>query len=119
MKKVRSNRQWIDDLSGQQGATPQQQAHLDLANYLYIVGYNYLVRRQGDVNGLAESPGEELAALAQDCVQDILEKIAVANFALLARYHGKGSFTSWVAIILRNHIAGLLRRAPFTNYHLD
>ncbi|HMN27780.1 MAG TPA: sigma-70 family RNA polymerase sigma factor [Caldilineaceae bacterium] len=119
MKQIRSNQQWLDELRGGPGVELQRQAHLDLANYLYVVAYNYLLRRQSEVDGLAEHGAEELAALAQDCVQDVLEKISSADFALLAKFKGYGSFTVWSASILRNHIAGLLRRVPFTSRHLD
>jgi RNA polymerase sigma factor (sigma-70 family) len=119
MKQIRSNQQWLDELRGGRGVELQRQAHLDLANYLYVVGHNYLLRRQSDVRGLAEHGAEELAALAQDCVQDVLEKIAGADFALFSKFKGYGAFTGWAASILRNHIAGLLRRVPFTSHHLD
>jgi RNA polymerase sigma factor (sigma-70 family) len=117
MKQRRSNQQWLDELCGQNGPDAQRQAHEDLANYLYVVAYNYLVKRQPQVNGLRDWGQEELAALAQDGVQDLLEKFAMDNFAHLKKYSGSGSFTFWSAINLRNQMASLLRRSPFTRRH--
>ena len=114
MNLKRSNQQWLDQLRGQDGWDSQQQAHLNLANYLYIVAYNYLLKRQPDVGGLAEYERQEIAAMAQDYVQDVMENIARADFALLSKYHGAGAFTAWAAVVLRNHIAGALRTSAFT-----
>jgi RNA polymerase sigma-70 factor (ECF subfamily) len=119
MQQKRGNQQWLDELCGRHGPDVQQQAHLDLANYLYVVAYNYLLKRQGQINGLREWAQEELAALAQDCVQDLLEKFAAHNFAHLNKYSGIGPFTMWSATSLRNQIATLLRRSPFTRRHVD
>jgi RNA polymerase sigma factor (sigma-70 family) len=115
MKETRTNQQWLDELPGRLGIDVQRQTHLDLANYLYIVAYNYLLRRQGDVSLLNNYAVEELAALAEEFAQDILEKLARNGYALLAKFHGAGSFTAWCAIIVRNHIAGALRRPPYTH----
>ncbi|MCB0237375.1 MAG: hypothetical protein KDH08_01795, partial [Anaerolineae bacterium] len=63
--------------------TIQASAHKDLANYLYVVAYNYLRLRQADLRALADFAAEELASLAQDFVQETLEKLARRDFALL------------------------------------
>jgi RNA polymerase sigma factor (sigma-70 family) len=114
MNKRRTNQQWLDELTGRLGIDAQRQAHLDLANYFYVVAYNYLLKRQADVNGIAGYTPDDLASLAQDYVQDMLERIAYNQFALLSKYYGAGSFTSWCAITIRNHIASVLRRSLFT-----
>ncbi|MCB0184491.1 MAG: RNA polymerase sigma factor [Caldilineaceae bacterium] len=110
----RSNQLWLDELRGDCGYDRQRQAYLDLANYLYRVAYNYLLKRQNDVPLLATQLGTELAALAQDSVQETLAKIAANHAALLDQYAGRGRFLGWMALIIRNHIAGFLRRSPYT-----
>ena len=106
---VRENSVWLQDLRGAAGHAPQQRAHLDLANYLYVVGYNYLLRRQGDVAVLATFTATELAALAEDFVQETLERLARDQFALLDKYRGEGAFTSWASRLICNSIASQLR----------
>jgi RNA polymerase sigma-70 factor (ECF subfamily) len=112
--RKRSNEEWLQDLSGIAGATEQRQAHADLGNYLYVVAYNYLGLRRGDLVALAGFPAEDIAALAQDFVQEALERIARRNHALLADYRGAGSFTSWAAQIVRNQAAQELRKSYWT-----
>ncbi len=72
----RNNQDWLQELKGDCGVTRQADAHRDLASYLYVVAYNYLRLRQADLRALAVFPDEELAALAQDFVQETLEKLA-------------------------------------------
>lgn len=116
---LRTNQAWLDELCGGRGVTAQQQAHFDLANYLYVVAYNYLLMRQSNVAALAHVAPEELAALAQDFVQDTLEKLAADHFTRLHQYQETGQFSSWAAQIIRNQIAGELRKAAFTHPQLD
>ena len=113
VRQQRSDQQWLDDLRGQQGVAQQQQAYLDLANFLYRVGYNYLLQRQSNVLLLASQSEEELAAFAQDCVQDVLAKLYENSSARLDQFRGEGRFLGWAALIMRNHIAGLLRRSRY------
>lgn len=108
---ARSSADWLRDLRGAGGHAAQRQAHEDLARYLYVVAYNYLRLRQADLGALAELAAEDLAALAQDFVQDTLEKLARDDFQLLNRYRGDGRFTSWAAQIVRNQAAMELRKA--------
>lgn len=110
----RSNTDWLQDLTGSRGYAAQRAAHEDLARYLYVVAYNYLQLRQGDVARLAGFAPEELAALAQDFVQETLEKLARGQFALLTSYSGAGKFTSWAAQIVRNQAAMELRKSYWT-----
>lgn len=109
----RSNQRWLDELRGDCGTDRQRNAYSDLAKYLYKVAYNYLLKRQNDIPLLATQMSSELAALAQDSVQDILIKISTDNAALLNQYEERGRFLGWMALIIRNHIAGYLRRAPY------
>lgn len=111
---MRENQDWVQELRGDRGLTIQASAHKDLANYLYVVAYNYLRLRQADLRALADFAAEELASLAQDFVQETLEKLARRDFALLATYSGAGKFTSWTAQIVRNQAAQELRKSYWT-----
>ncbi|HMN27897.1 MAG TPA: sigma-70 family RNA polymerase sigma factor [Caldilineaceae bacterium] len=53
---------------------------------------------------------EDLAALAEEFVQDTLEKLAANHHALLTSYQGSGHFTSWAAVIVRRMIAKELKK---------
>lgn len=107
----RSNGQWVRELRGVAGAEAQRDAHHALAGYLYVVIYNYLRGRQGQVAALACFGAEEVAALAQDFVQDTLERLTRDRFALLDQYRGEGSFTGWAAQVARSVAAQELRKA--------
>ena len=111
LKSERSNSEWIDDLKGEKGIAVQRQAHEDLANYLYVVAYNYLRLRQTNIAALNRFADEEMAALAQDFVQETLEKLAADEFALLQNYRSEGRFLSWTAMVARNQAAQELRRS--------
>lgn len=110
----RTNQAWVDELRGARGGDAQRQAHEDLARYLYVVAFNYLRLRQADLYRLADLAAEEMAALAQDFVQETLEKLARDDFALLGRYSAVGNFTSWAAQIVRNQAAMELRKSYWT-----
>jgi RNA polymerase sigma factor (sigma-70 family) len=110
----RSNTDWVRDLRGDGGEHSQRSAHQDLAKYLYVVAYNYLRLRQTDLYRLADFAAEEMAALAEDFVQETLEKLARDQFALLGRYNAAGNFTSWAAQIVRNQAAMELRKSYWT-----
>lgn len=110
----RNNLSWVEELRGDCGGDVQRQAHQDLARYLYVVAFNYLRLRQGDLYRLADLAAEELAALAEDFVQETLEKLTRDDFALLGRYSAGGNFTSWAAQIVRNQAAMELRKSYWT-----
>lgn len=110
----RNNQAWVEELRGDCGSERQSDAHRDLANYLYVVAYNYLRLRQADLRALADFAPEETAALAQDFVQETLEKLARNEFAVLASFSGAGKFTSWAAQIIRNQAAMELRKSYWT-----
>jgi len=109
----RTNQLWLDELRGSCGLARQKKAYLDLANYLYKVAYNYLLKRQSDIPLLSTQMSTELAALAQDSAQDVLMKISANNGKLLEQYQERGRFLGWMALIIRNHVAGYLRRPPY------
>ena len=111
---MRDNQEWVQELRGDRGGQQQEAAHCELANYLYVVAYNYLRIRQTNLRALAAFPVDDLAALAQDFVQETLEKLARNQFALLATYSGAGKFTSWAAQIVRNQAAQELRKSYWT-----
>ena len=111
---MRDNQEWVQELRGDRGGQQQEAAHCELANYLYVVAYNYLRIRQADLRALAAFPVDDLSALAQDFVQETLEKLARNQFALLATYSGAGKFTSWAAQIVRNQAAQELRKSYWT-----
>ena len=111
---MRDNQEWVQQLRGDRGGQQQVAAHRDLSSYLYVVAYNYLRLRQADLRALDAFPAEDLAALAQDFVQETLEKLARRDFALLDSYSGAGKFTSWAAQIVRNQAAQELRKSYWT-----
>lgn len=109
----RTNQEWLTELCGDEGYQAQALAHDDLAGYLYTVAYNYLLTRQAKANPqiLVGFAPMDLAALAQDFVQETLEKLAKNDFALLNQFKGEGNFTGWVAIIVRRQVAQELRKS--------
>lgn len=112
----RNDQDWLDELCGDRGEAQQRLAHEDLSRYLYVVAYNYLRMRQGQANPavLANFAPQELAALAQDFVQDTLEKLARDDYALLDQFGRRGRFTAWAAQIVRRQAAQELRRPYWT-----
>ena len=111
---VRSNEEWISALRSS-NREELELAHRDLAAYLHKVAINYLRRRQAQANPmiLATFGLEELEALAQDFVQDVLEKMVRDNYALLDKFEGRGAFLSWMAAVIIYLIAEELRRAEW------
>ncbi len=115
-KPRRSNQEWLSQFRGELGYDEQRAAHKDLANYLYVVAYNYLGLRQGKANpyALVSFIPEDLASLAQDFTQETLEKLTGNNYALLDQFSGHGRFTCWAAQIVRRQAAQELRRSYWT-----
>ena len=113
MDERRNNQQWIEELRGDRGGDLQQQAYLDLANFLYKVAYNYLCHRQPDVAHLAAYNTTELAAMAEDFTQDVLMKLYENDGTRLCQFRGDGRFLGWAALIVRNHVAGILQRVRY------
>lgn len=111
----RTDAGWISELRGEDGRHRQEAAHRDLANYLYVVAYNYLRQRQQqqDLPFLSSYAPEDLAALAEDFVQETLLKLRENDYARLAQFTGAGTFTGWAARILINLAASELRHAAW------
>lgn len=110
----RTNQNWLDELRRDRGEEQQRLAYEDLAGYLYVVVYNYLQMRQTNLTVLAHFAPKELAALAQDFVQDTLEKLARDDHALLDQFRGTGRFLSWAAQIARHEAGQELRKSYWT-----
>lgn len=119
--KKRSNQDWIEELSGQKGPQAQRQAHEDLANYLYKVSFNNLkIRRDaGTPKILSGYVDKELAQLAPDFVQELLERMARNQFKLLQTFRGEGDFKSWLAVILNRNIKRELKKAYWRRLRLQ
>jgi RNA polymerase sigma factor (sigma-70 family) len=108
------NLTWVASLRGQRGSEQQHRAYRALAKYLYRVAYNYLFMRQNNLRVLATFAAEELAALAEEFVQDFMLKLSAHDHALLAQYQGEAHFTSFAALILRRMIAKELQKKSWT-----
>lgn len=106
----RSNQEWVQALSGYMGDAAQQAAHHDLATHLFKSAYSYLLRRQANLPPLAGFAHEEVVELAQDFVQETLERMAQNSYFLLTKYSNKGRFEGWMTQIIHNQIASELRR---------
>lgn len=121
MNKRRSDQEWLDELRGLFGEELQWPAHQDLADFIFVVSYNYLLKRQegNSAPAIQHYMSEDLAALAEDYTQEILIKLTANEYALLNTYNGSGRFTSWVAVITHNQIASSLRLLAFKSPHVD
>lgn len=111
LSKHRTNRQWVDDLTGLNGDMEQQTAHADLSAYLFVVSTNFLRRCYARKSQFSKLDPIGIGALAADYVQDFLLKLMNDNHALLDKYSGTGLFTSWAAQVIHNLIASDLRKA--------
>ena len=109
---MRTNQQWLDELSGKHGKEIQQTALNDLGKELYTHAYHHLLKIQTSKAVLKGLAASEISDFAKDFAQDAVEKIAHKNFALLEKYQQKGSFKAWVATVTTRIIASELRR-PF------
>lgn len=109
----RTNQEWIDALSGLLGSDEQDDALNDLVNYLYVVACNHLQKKQDSNNKLNALSDADLAALAQEFVQDYMEKMIKDDFALLEKFSGYGRFLGWSAQVIINLCNSELRRIPW------
>lgn len=114
MKRYRTNDEWIADLTGQNGGQAQQLAHIDLSNYLYVVVFNYLHDRHTQLASISAYCEDELITIAQDFVQNFMEKMVKNNHELLRKYSNTGRFTSWAAQVIINLCATEFRRARWS-----
>ena len=97
-----AERSWVEELRGDRGPESQLLAFEQLGNYLFRVAWNYLNRRKGDVDILTTFTSDELALMAQDFVQETLEKFVRDNFKILQQYRGEARFLSWAARVVTN-----------------
>ena len=111
--RKRSNEAWVAELRGECGGNSQQIAYEDLANYLFSVAQNYLYQRASTSPFLAGFDGAEIADIAQDYVQEVLERLAANDHKRLTQYRGAGNFTSWAAVVLHRQIASDLRKFEY------
>lgn len=115
---TRSNQEWLDQLRGHEGKMQQAQAFDALGTYLHHKTYDHLKARQAQNNPwrLANLANEEVVALAEDAVQETVEKLARDEFALLASFKGEreGSFTNWMRVIVISK-ANQELRGPYWN----
>jgi RNA polymerase sigma factor (sigma-70 family) len=110
----RTNGEWVVALRGDLGRRVQDAAYRDLANYLYVVIYNYLCSRRDSIPRLYNISNEELADLAEEFTQDTLVKIALARVYNL--YRGEGSFLAFMARVAINNVGQMLRRREWWVY---
>ncbi|MEM7131939.1 MAG: RNA polymerase sigma factor [Chloroflexota bacterium] len=109
-ERYRENHEWLATLKGEMGHVAQQKAHEALAAYLFAAVQNFLLQRQSEYVWLSALAYPELATLAEDFVQNCLEKLSRNEYALLEQFAGIGSFTSWTAQIALNEARTELRR---------
>ncbi len=107
-KDKRTNDEWVAALRGDLGPEAQASVYHDLANYLYVVVYNYLRSRRDSVPGLCNKTNDELRDLAEEFTQAILVKIAVEQ--IYNKYRGEGRFLSFMAKVAINEVRQELRR---------
>jgi len=107
---MRTNQQWLDELSGKKGKASQQNALSDLGECLYNKAYFRLQKIHKSRAVLRNLDATELTDFAKDFSQDAVEKIAHNQFALLNKYKQKGSFVAWATKITMRIIANELRR---------
>lgn len=111
--KPRTNQEWIDAITGRSTLMEQNEALTDLANYLFIVVCNHLAKKSSTVPLLRFMPDDARTALAQEFVQEFMEKMIKEEFALLAKFGGYGRFLSWSAQVAINICNSELRRLPW------
>lgn len=107
---MRSNEEWINELTGKQGSQSQQSALHDLGHHLHTVAYYQLQKVSSSKAVLGNLTSDEIWNIAADFAQDAIEKITRNNFALLKKYHGTGTFEAWTAIVTSRIISSELRR---------
>lgn len=113
-RKRRTDKQWVDELSGRCGAASQTKAVDELTRYLFVVVYNDLIVRQGHIVRLGELAHDELCQFAQDFSQQFMEKLVKDEFALLEKFHAKGHFTTWASQVVLNLVRSEFRRARWS-----
>lgn len=113
ISKQEADRAWVEELRGDCGDEAQLLAFEDLANYLFRVAWNYLKRRQGDLDILGTFTADELSFMAEDFAQETLEKFVRDDFKILQQYRGEARFLSWAARIVTNRASEDLRKVEW------
>jgi len=113
-KDKRTNDEWVAALRGDLGPEALASAYYDLANYLYVVIYNYLCSRRDSVPGLCNKSDGELADLAEEFRQALLVKIALGK--IYNKYRGEGRFLAFMAAVAVNEVGQELRRKKWQVY---
>jgi len=103
----RTDDEWVAALRGDLGPREQESAYEDLANYLYVIAYNYLRLHKDSVPGLHCKSNDQLVALAEDFTQDTLTRVALEQ--LYNRYRGEGRFLAYMAVVALNEVRQELR----------
>jgi RNA polymerase sigma-70 factor (ECF subfamily) len=106
----RTNAEWLEVL--QQTGNAQQEALLELREYLLRAVYVYLRDRRPELTGLSSA---ELYELAEDFAQEALLSIR----RNLDRFRGDAKFTTWAYRFVINEAASELRRRRFRHISLD
>lgn len=86
MHGLRSNQEWLTDLTASGGS--QEAAIADLRNILLRAALFYFSRNLGDFGGLSRS---EVLQRAEDCAQDAL----IAVMGHLQDFRGDSKFSTW------------------------
>lgn len=106
---MRTNEQWLADLSGP--ALAKAQALEDLRSWLSRRLFFYL-RSRSDLSGLDDS---EIVDLAADFVQEALLQIQDK----LHQFEGRSKFTTWASKVAVHQALAELRRARWRDFSLD
>lgn len=107
---MRSNQDWIDELTGKRCSDRQRAAMRDLSKHLFKQAYNHLIKVQNSKTALQGLASAEIADFAEDFSQDAVEKITQNNFALLEKYSQTGSFLGWATRVTTRIVATELRK---------
>ncbi|RMG74306.1 MAG: sigma-70 family RNA polymerase sigma factor [Chloroflexi bacterium] len=107
MTHVRTNEQWVSELSQNDPV-----ALADLRTHIRRSILYYLSRERSD---LRDRSGQELEQMADDMAQDATLRV-MEN---LANFRGESKFTTWVNRIAVRIAISELRRARYKNFSLD
>jgi RNA polymerase sigma-70 factor, ECF subfamily len=110
MSNIRTNQEWLRDLSAS-GAS-QDAALADLRDLLLRAALYFFSRNRGDFRGFDRA---EISQRAEDCAQDAL--IAVMNH--LSEFRGDSKFTTWAYKFAINIAMMTSRRERWKGVSLD
>ncbi len=110
MEKVRTNQEWLADLTS---SGPQQADALDSLRVLLLRAALYTFSRNlSDFDGRSR---DEVLELAEDCAQDAL----IAVFGRLETFRGESKFTTWAYKFAVNKALETARRERWKGMNLD